>query len=237
MSKLLQNYLDQVMTYANRAGKDAETVRDELQDHLETSIEARVEAGESREDAIYEAVLANGDAQTVGYKLRPRFPLIDIRSEGVARGVVAIGPRAIGIFACGGASLGVISFGGASFGLISLGGLALGLFSWGGLALGLLAFGGFAAGAVAFGGFAMGLLAIGGGVFALWAPKYGNGYSHYTSANVPEYLLALENYLHGLYAMGEWMGLIMAFYMVLLGLTTYAQTLEKKRVQKQRKVI
>ncbi|MEM0967285.1 MAG: permease prefix domain 1-containing protein [Verrucomicrobiota bacterium] len=237
MSKILNNYLDQVVLYANRSAKESESLRDELKDHLETGIEARVENGESREDAIYEAIMANGDAKTVGHKLRPRFPLIDIRSEGIARGFIAIGPRAVGVFAAGGVAVGVVSFGAFSVGLISIGGLALGLFGWGGLALAVLACGGFAAGAIAVGGMATGLVAIGGQVFALWSPSFGNGYSYFTSSNVPEILSSLEIYAHGLYKIVQSMNIVLFFYFALLALITFAQVREKRRVDQHRRVI
>jgi len=79
-----------------------------------------------------------------------------------ARGVLAIGDRAVGIIALGGLACGVFSLGGLSLGLIALGGLALGIFALGGAALGAIAWGGFALGYLALGGIAWGQYAVGG---------------------------------------------------------------------------
>ena len=93
-----------------------------------------------------------------------------------ARGIVAVGPRALGVLAIGGAALGLFAVGGVSAGFFSLGGLSLGLLlaiggcaigtgvSAGGMALGLIALGGCAVGLVAAGGAAFGLVRIGGNV-------------------------------------------------------------------------
>ncbi|HEX4385164.1 MAG TPA: sigma-70 family RNA polymerase sigma factor [Myxococcales bacterium] len=90
------------------------------------------------------------------------LPLVHIRlappavDAGPARGIVAVGDRAIGVFALGeqaagffsvgAVSVGVIAVGGASFGLISLGGFALGAFAFAGAAMGFWASGGLALG-------------------------------------------------------------------------------------------
>ncbi len=96
-----------------------------------------------------------------GYEYRSEktlwgLPLIHVLFSadrmGVARGVVAIGERAVGLVAVGGMAVGGITLGGLSFGLISLGGIALGL---------LVGLGGLAFGGVAVGGVAMGLAATG----------------------------------------------------------------------------
>lgn len=87
-----------------------------------------------------------------------------------AKGIFAIGYRAIGLIAAGTASLGVISLGTFSLGLLSLGGLTLGLAgSLGGIALaGSTAIGGIAiAKDLAIGGLAIAEnVAIGGAVMA-----------------------------------------------------------------------
>lgn len=75
----------------------------------------------------------------------------------VAKGIIAIGPMAVGGLALGGMSVGILSFGGVSLGLIALGGAALGL---------LLAVGGGAIGFVALGGGVIGYYALGGGGLA-----------------------------------------------------------------------
>jgi predicted Ser/Thr protein kinase len=87
-----------------------------------------------------------------------------------AKGIIAIGDRAVGGIAIGGAAAGGIAIGGAAVGLLSLGGVSLGvLMAIGGLALGGLAFGGLAVGVVAIGGGAIGLYAYGGTAFGLHA--------------------------------------------------------------------
>ncbi|HAB16347.1 MAG TPA: hypothetical protein DCE44_07840, partial [Verrucomicrobiales bacterium] len=90
-----------------------------------------------------------------------------------ARGILAVGPRALGWFAVGGQARGILAFGGVAAGLfafggiavggLAIGGLAAGFFSFGGLALALLvASGGIAVGWEAFGGIAVGNRALGG---------------------------------------------------------------------------
>jgi predicted Ser/Thr protein kinase len=93
-----------------------------------------------------------------------------------ARGIIAVGPRALGGLAIGGAATGVFAMGGLSIGFFSLGGCALGILlaiggcaigtgiSAGGMALGPIALGGCAVGIVAAGGAAFGLIRIGGNV-------------------------------------------------------------------------
>jgi tRNA A-37 threonylcarbamoyl transferase component Bud32 len=81
----------------------------------------------------------------------------------VAKGIIAIGDRAVGVIALGGAALGVIAVGGGAIGLLALGGGAIGLLlALGGGALGGIAVGGGAAGLVALGGGAAGYIAYGG---------------------------------------------------------------------------
>ncbi len=83
-----------------------------------------------------------------------------------AKGIVAVGERAVGVVAFGGMACGGIVFGGLGIGLVSFSGLALGLVSMGGLALGLLlAYGGLAAAPFAVGGLAAGWVATGGAAF------------------------------------------------------------------------
>jgi tRNA A-37 threonylcarbamoyl transferase component Bud32 len=77
-----------------------------------------------------------------------------------AKGMIAIGERAVGVIALGGVALGVIAFGGIGLGLLASGGLALGI---------LAAVGGGAIGGVALGGGAIGLIAVGGGAIGLYA--------------------------------------------------------------------
>ena len=85
-----------------------------------------------------------------------------------AKGIIAIGDRAIGGLAFGGASLGVIACGGMAAGLVSFGGLSLGvLLAVGGIALGGISFGGFALGVISLGGAAVGLYSFGGMAWGL----------------------------------------------------------------------
>ena len=116
------------------------------------------------------------------------LPLVHItrKPNGVAKGIIAIGPVAIGVVAIGGLSIGVIGLGGLAFSLLlSLGGLSLSAFSaFGGLAIsGYLSTGGLAvsyqtaigglavAKDYAIGGSAFGEIAVGGsakGVVAVY---------------------------------------------------------------------
>ena len=100
------------------------------------------------------------------------LPLVHItrKPNGVAKGIIAIGPVAIGVVAIGGLSIGVIGLGGLAFSLLlSLGGLSLSAFSaFGGLAIsGYLAAGGLAISyQTAIGGLAIAKdYAIGGSAF------------------------------------------------------------------------
>lgn len=85
-----------------------------------------------------------------------------------AKGIIAIGKKAIGIIAIGQVAVGFISTGQASFGIVSIGQLAIGLliglgqlsiaalFAAGQLAIGFAAIGQFAAGFYVLGQFAIG---------------------------------------------------------------------------------
>jgi tRNA A-37 threonylcarbamoyl transferase component Bud32 len=86
----------------------------------------------------------------------------------VAKGIIAIGDRAVGGVAIGGGAVGGIAIGGAAIGLVSLGGLSIGILTAiGGMAIGGLAFGGGALGPVAIGGMAIGWYAFGGEAFGM----------------------------------------------------------------------
>jgi tRNA A-37 threonylcarbamoyl transferase component Bud32 len=76
-----------------------------------------------------------------------------------ARGIIAIGNRAVGVVAMGGLAIGLLAFGGMGIGFLAVGGGALGL---------LVAFGGGAAGTVAAGGLAVGVYATGGGAAGVY---------------------------------------------------------------------
>ena len=64
-----------------------------------------------------------------------------------AKGVIAIGDRALGVVAIGGLAVGGVTMGGVSLGVVSLGGLAIGAVAVGGLTIGYYALAGLALGA------------------------------------------------------------------------------------------
>ncbi|HTH48536.1 MAG TPA: serine/threonine-protein kinase [Candidatus Limnocylindria bacterium] len=78
----------------------------------------------------------------------------------VARGIIAIGQKAVGVVAMGGYARGLLAIGGVAIGGVAFGGLALGFFAIAGLALGLVSVGGLSIGL---------LLALGGGALGLYA--------------------------------------------------------------------
>ena len=165
MSRALQQYLDHVMIYADRKPDEAAKIRLELEDHLRQKITELEAKGLPGDDAVEQAVKAHGTVRTVGYGLRRGFPLLDVRTEGTARGVVAVGPRAVGVIAFGNVAVGLFAFGHISLGLIAFGAVALaGSVAVGGVslaplgaALGLAAAGRVACGIIAAGGLAVGL--------------------------------------------------------------------------------
>jgi len=165
MSRALEKYLDHVMIYANRKPDDAAKIRLELEDHLRQKITEFEAQGLPGEDAVFRAIEAHGSVRTVGYGLRKGFPLLDVRTEGTARGIVAVGPQAVGVLAFGNVAVGLFAFGHICLGFISFGAIALaGSVAVGGIslaplgaALGLAAVGRVACGIVAGGGLAVGL--------------------------------------------------------------------------------
>lgn len=85
-----------------------------------------------------------------------------------AKGIIAIGDRAIGVVAIGGLTAGGLAIGGVALGVLSVGGLAVGILAaLGGLAIGGFSFGGGAIGVVAIGGAALGVYAFGGNVWGM----------------------------------------------------------------------
>ena len=193
MKLIVDRYIDRILLYANRPAIESEPLRRELKDHLLQKTEDLIASGVPREEATLEALRQHGSPKTIGYRLRGPFPWIDIRTCGTARGVIAIGPRAVGIFAFGGVAVGVVALGGISAGVISAGGIALGLlFAWAGFGFGAIVSGGFAVGLVASGGFAFGLLAEGGSAAGLWVPLAGQATSYYHAANVPAWIKSLQ---------------------------------------------
>lgn len=165
MSRALERYLDHVMIYANRKPDDAAKIRLELEDHLRQKITELEAQGLPSEDAVSQAIKAHGTVRTVGYGLRKGFPLLDVRTEGTARGIVAVGPRAVGVIAFGNVALGLFAFGNISLGFLAFGAVALaGSVAVGGVSLaplgaavGLAAVGRVACGIIAAGGVAVGL--------------------------------------------------------------------------------
>ena len=77
-----------------------------------------------------------------------------------AKGIIAIGDKAVGVVAIGRLALGVVAVGGVACGLFASGGAALGI---------LVAAGGLAVGGLAFGGLAVGVIAVGGGAIGVYA--------------------------------------------------------------------
>ncbi|MHC4620124.1 MAG: hypothetical protein ACYTEQ_20445, partial [Planctomycetota bacterium] len=168
MSRALKKYLDQVMAYANRKRQDAIKIRTELEDHLLQKVAELETQGLPREDAVFQAIEDHGSARTVGYGLRKGFALLDVRTEGTARGFVAIGPRAVGVIAFGGVAVGLFAFGGFAIGAIAFGWLAVAaLISCGGVSLAPM---GTALGLAALGRTAIGMVAGGGLAVGLWVP-------------------------------------------------------------------
>ncbi len=237
MRRALEKYLDRVMIYANRNEKDATQILAELQDHLLKKIADLEAKGLSHEDAVFQAIEDHGDAETVGHGLRRRFPLVDVRTKGTARGIIAIGPKAVGIIAIGGVAVGVLSYGGISFGFMSLGLLSLGLvISIGGFSLAPL---GFAFGAIALGVMAAGLLSFGVtaiGVLAIsliYDPIYVSDcakiISYFTSETTPYFLLQIKNIAN---VMGGWTWL--PFYIsciIFLAVKLVLSRKERKRIK------
>ncbi|MEO0415203.1 MAG: permease prefix domain 1-containing protein [Verrucomicrobiota bacterium] len=194
MNKPVEEYIDRVIGCSGQKGEQAEELRDELRDHFDQKIGDLIDSGESSENATFEAIRLAGPPRQVGEQLRPLARWIDIRSHGMARGFIAVGPRAVGVFAFGGLPIGVVAIGGMPIGLLSFGGLALGLFlAIGGLSIGSIASGGFALGGIAIGGLAIGAIAKGGLGVGLLAPKMGSNevVSRYTEETAPSWVQGL----------------------------------------------
>jgi hypothetical protein len=185
----LEIYLDQVMTYAGLPPHEAIKARNELADHLLTRIAELEAQGATRDDAAYRAIHEHGRAWQVGYRLRPSFPWMDVRLKGTARGVFAVGPRAIGVVSCGVISTGVVSCGVVSLGIVSLGvitgALLLGL---GVISAGLIALGVNALGFVAAGLNSVGVLTAGLNTVGLWVFNGTNSLSYFDERTVPHWL-------------------------------------------------
>jgi hypothetical protein len=237
MKSIIDRYLDRVLLYANKSEAESAAIRLELKDHLSQKVEDLVGSGLPREEAIMETLRQHGSPKVIGYKLRGPFPWIDIRSYGTARGVIAIGPRAIGIFAFGGWAMGVFAFGGFSLGLFSAGGFALGLlFAWGGFGIGGVACAGTAVGIIAAGGLALGVVAVGNPGIGAWVPygwHHGEIISHYTSKNVPLVLRSLEPLLNTAVSINKYFLIIMPLSIMALLALSSLQIRELKRVRRE----
>ncbi|MCE0497113.1 MAG: permease prefix domain 1-containing protein [Methylacidiphilales bacterium] len=234
MNSILDRYLDRVLVYANKPGPKAEAIRKELKDHLLQKVDDLIKSGVPREEATLEALRQHGSPKIIGYKLRGPFPWIDIRTHGTARGVIAIGPRAVGIFAMGGYAMGIFTFGGFCCGLFSVGGFALGLlFAWGGFGMGGIASGGMTLGVVAVGGMAAGVVVAGGLAVGAWVPyglHHGNVISHYTPANVPPLLKSLDPILNDTAQITDHFAIIMPAFLLTLLAFQFLLYREGKRV-------
>ncbi len=237
MNKILERYLDRVFVYANKPEAEAKTIRQELRDHLLQKMDDLVAGGLPREEALLEALRLHGSPKVIGYALRGPFPWVDIRSFGTARGVVAIGPKAVGIFAFGGIATGVFACGGFSLGLFSFGGFALGLlFCWGGVGIGVLAYAGMALGLVAAGAMAVGAVAEGEVAIGAWVPEHFRGatsISHYTAGNAPGFLKGLAALLRVPMFIDRYIIFFLPSYCVAVAIFFYVQYREGKRTRRQ----
>ena len=97
--------------------------------------------------------------------VRGRSPETGVR--GTARGIIAVGPKAIGVVAVGQLALGAVAFGQAAAGVVAFGQAAVGVVAVGQLAVGLMA----GLGQIAVGIVAVGQIAVGGtglAQYGLW---------------------------------------------------------------------
>lgn len=234
MSQAIERYLDRVMAYADlRDADEAASRRAEQADHLNEKIERLVADGSPREDAIFAAIEDHGPPSVVGYGLR-RWRWVDVRARGTARGVIAIGPKAVGIFAFGGAAFGILAIGGLSCGVISFGGLSLALlFCWAGVGAAPLgiAYAGLAFGLVAMGGLACGAVAEGGTAIGLWAHGT-QSLSYYNQDSVPQLLSLLQpsRYVDKQFIFLFTVSLVIS-YIPLLALPLWASRRETQRMK------
>jgi hypothetical protein len=186
MSRALQKYLDQVILYANRKEEESAKIRTELEDHLRQKTADLAAQGLPREDAVFQALEDHGHPRTIGYGLRKGFALLDVRTEGTARGFVAIGPKAVGIIAFGNVAVGLFAFGNLAIGALAFGALAIaGLLSLGGISLAPL---GAAVGLAAVGQGAFGMIACGGLAVGLRVPWAIDGVSLLSGENGLQFL-------------------------------------------------
>ncbi len=131
MSSLMDRYIDRVLHFAHKPERESEALRQELKDCLLQKVENLTADGMPRGEAILEVLTQHGPPSAAAWRLRGRLPWIDIRKEGIARGVLAIGPRAIGIFAFGLWAIGIFAFGYLSLGVFAVGFVSFGIFTVG----------------------------------------------------------------------------------------------------------
>jgi len=220
------------MVYANRPDKEATDLRSELRDHLLKKIDDLQAEGLCDSDATYQAINKHGHPRIVGYGLRKRFPLVDIRLQGTARGVIAIGPKAVGIFAFGGyTAVGVFAFGGCAIGVIALGGFSAALlFAFGGIGIATFASGGFVIGLLAMGGFASGIVAVGGYAIGLLA-EGGKAISYFDKNNAPAFMKSLLIFIRNGEAFKWIIFTFVPVVLVLSVLTNIFTARERRRIQ------
>lgn len=182
MNRDYKRYANKVVSQIQANSRTKKRIREDIMEMLEERALDSRDASPEELMGSYEEVVEDFKENLNDYTLTSNgyvssmslwgLPLLYITTSQqiTAKGIIAIGPRAVGIISIGGLSVGVISFGGLSLGVISLGGLALGLWAAiGGLALAYdVAIGGFAmASSLALGGFAKATdIAIGGGASA-----------------------------------------------------------------------
>lgn len=154
MNRLVQRYIDRIVLFADRDENDAAQIRAEIHDNLATKIADLRKQGLSEIEAVFAAVEEHGDPKTVGYSLRTHR-WIDIRTQGTARGFIAVGPQAVGTIAIGGLAVGIFACGVVGVGLVSLSAIGIALLWSFGAAIAIAPFG------VAHGGIAIGLAAAG----------------------------------------------------------------------------
>lgn len=229
MGRALDKYLDHVMAYANRKQRDAIAIRAELEDHLLQKIAELEAQGLPREDAVFQAIEDHGTARTVGYGLRKGFALLDVRTEGTARGFIAIGPKAVGVIAFGGVAVGLFAFGGLAIGAIAFGWFAVAaLVSCGGISLAPM---GAALGLAVLGRIAIGMVAGGGLGVGLWVPWAVDRVSLLAGDNGPQLLrhFLYYNDAAGIFVIALWLFTVFPF---LTGLMGAIERWEHKRIEK-----
>lgn len=212
MSRALEKYLDHVMIYADRRPEDAAKIRLELEDHLRQKISELEARGLPSEDAVFRAIKDHGSARTVGYGLRKGIALLDVRTEGTARGIVAIGPRAVGVLAFGNVAVGLFAFGHICLGFISFGAMALaGSVAVGGISAAPL---GAAPGLAELGRVACGIIAAGGLAVGLSIPRAIDSISFLSGADGFQFLQSFRESVPN--AGGDLVVIVLAFWIFMV---------------------